>query len=543
MSVLQYPEGMNSSDLQIWNNAAFDNGDSEDLSAIGKRSWSPLKPVLLNSTDSIQSLSCKENQSPQFLLNSSISSVKSPLPLRPKVNNNSIVTVEDSRIKPAKVNSKMGLEEKSVSWSGSDWEVRDEGKIDKEIEEIEMEINRLSSRLEELKMQKAERSAKLVEKRGFRVVPAKFMEEKKIFKNTEEQKKTDEILGMSARTKVQRRGLSLGPAEIMAGTRRGLSLGPSEIYSGLKSKEMGKKESVITPIQPIQSRRKSCFWKLQDIDEEKVTKERGKCLTVSPKLRKNLVAKAQTSRQAATTVASKKTVKKEELFGTSVQPKKLFKDGEKSITATSKKPTRPGRVVASRYNQSSSSQASAIRKRSLPENDKDESKRCDKKRSLSLGKSSESLPETKNLVPEIRVKKKWQIPSDIVVHSSESDDLSPTISDVPDPLPRIRTTRCAVETPRDSGPAKRVADLVGRKSCFADSEEEETSLRQVLNFAEDDILTIRTTRCIKETPRDSGPAKRVADLVGRKKYFADDEEEDPSMCQFLNFADDEVEGN
>lgn len=55
---------------------------------------------------------------------------------------------------------------------------------------------------------------------------------------------------------------------------------------------------------------------------------------------------------------------------------------------------------------------------------------------------------------------------------------------------------------------------------------------------------IRTTWCINETLRDSGPAKRVADLIGKKPYFAaDDEEVEPSLCQALSFADDEVEGN
>lgn len=107
---------------------------------------------------------------------------------------------------------------------------------------------------------------------------------------------------MSARTKVQRRGVSLGPAEIMAGARRGMSLGPSEISAGLKSRELGKSH---------------------------------------------------------------------------------------------------------------------------------ESKRCDKKRSLSVGKSHESLPENKNLGTETKLKKKWQIPSDLVIHSSESDDCSPTNSVLP----------------------------------------------------------------------------------------------------------------
>ncbi|KAL3509506.1 hypothetical protein ACH5RR_028907 [Cinchona calisaya] len=488
MSVLQYPEGVNSSsDLQIWNNAAFDNGESEDSSAIIERSWSSLKPHLLDPSDSLESFSSKEkeNQSP-LLENSSVSSLKSPTPLPLKVLDPN-GAVEKSRIKSVKGNYKLGFIEKTVSKSGAEGEVRDEGKIDKEIEEIEKEINRLSSRLEALRIEKAEKSLKMVEKRG-KIVAAKFMDQKLVGKNAEEKKKIEEILAMSARNKVHRRGLSMGPSEIMAGARRGMSLGPSEIFSDTKSGQFGRKESLITPVQSIKNRRKSCFWKLQDIEEEKVTKERGKSLSVSPKSRKNLATKTQASRQAMTTVASKKAVKKEDLFGNSVQPKKLFKDGEKSVNATNKKPLRPGRVVASRYNQSIS-QASAMRKRSLPENDKDESNRGDKKRSLSVGKSREMLPEKKNLGTESsRVKKRWEIPSDLVVHSSESEDSSPTISVVvPEILPRIRIARCINETPRDSGPAKRVADLIGRKQYFAEDEEVvEPSFCQVLSFADDE---------------------------------------------------------
>ncbi|XP_027185586.1 uncharacterized protein LOC113783602 [Coffea eugenioides] len=490
MSVLQYPEEMNSSDLQIWNNAAFDNGDSEDSSAILKRSWSPLKPRFLNPSDSLESFSSKENenQTHQFQHSSisSVSSLKSPMsqPLKVLDPNGA---VERSRIKSIKGNYNQGFADKPILRSNNEGEVHDEKKIDKEIEEIEMEISRLSSRLEALKIEKAEKSVKMSEKKG-RIVAAKFMDRKLVGKNAEEKKKIEESLATSAKTKVQRRGLSLGPSEIMAGARRGMSLGPSEILSDVKSRQFGKKESTITPVQPIQSRRKSCFWKLQDIAEEKVTKERRKSLSVSPKSRKNLAGKTQGSRQAVTTVASKKTVKKEEMFGNSVQPKKLFKDAEKSVTATNKKPLRPGRVVASRYNQSSS-QTSAMRKRSLPENDKDENKRCDKKRSLSAGKSRETLPEKKNLGTESsRVKKRWEIPTDLVVHSSEAESSSPTTSVVPEILPRIRIARCINETPRDSGPAKRVADLIGRKQYFAEDEEEEpSSLCQALSFADDEV--------------------------------------------------------
>jgi hypothetical protein len=49
-------------------------------------------------------------------------------------------------------------------------------------------------------------------------------------------------------------------------------------------------------------------------------------------------------------VTSKRPVKKEDGVVSSIQPKKLFKDGEKEKSVTAKKPLKPGRVVASRYN-------------------------------------------------------------------------------------------------------------------------------------------------------------------------------------------------
>ncbi|KAK2985933.1 hypothetical protein RJ640_008149 [Escallonia rubra] len=444
MSVLQYPEALNPpSDLQIWNNAAFDNGEFED----SRSSWcQSIKPVLVSgSVDS--SDASKENQSPVFM-DRPVPVKPSPAPVKPLRPNGA---VENCQSKPIKVNSKLGLAEKS------------EKKIDVEIEEIEKEISRLSSRLEVLKLEK---DAKMVEKRG-RVVPAKFMEAKK----------GEETVSLSGRVKVQRRGVSMGPSEILAGGKpRGVSLCPSEILAGVKSKkfQLGKQET-ITPLQ--QNRRKSCFWKLQNIDEEDVVKERGESLIISPK-----------SRKAVTTVGCKKSVKKDGIFG-SVQPKKLFKEGEK-VGASVKKVVKPGRVIASRYNQSgvqSTPGNSVVRKRSLPENDKDEGKRCDKKRASSVGKSRASLSGVRgNQGNESRVKKRWDIPSEVVVCSKLDVNESPkSVGIMHDVLPQIRTTRCTNETPRSSGAAKRVAELVGRRSYFCSNEEVEPSVCQALDFAEE----------------------------------------------------------
>ncbi|PIN13527.1 hypothetical protein CDL12_13851 [Handroanthus impetiginosus] len=461
MSVMQFTESVDSSaDLQVWNNAAFDNGEnSEDLNANGQ-SWGSLKSIFGDPKASFDSVSGKENQG--IALENQISSVSSSLkssstPFKP-VNRDEVI--EKSRIKGV---LKKGYEENVVLNPESGKDIRDEKKIDEEIEEIESEILKLKSRLEALKLKKAERSIKVVEKKG-RVVPAKFMEQKQNVKNGE----------------VKTRGLSLGPAEIASGGRRGMSMGPSEIFGTVKSRQMGKQDMMT----PLQSRRKSCFWKLQEIDEEKVVaKERPKSSSISPKSRK-VTAKTQV-RQAVTTIASRKTVKKEDGVINAIQPKKLFKDGEKSVPGANKKPLRPGRVVASRYIQNTP-QASAMRKRSLPE---DDMKRNEKKRSLSAGKTRLTATEGKNLGTESssRVKKRWEIPSEIIVHGSLEGEKSPSsIVVVPDLLPRIRIARCMKESPRDSGPAKKVAELIGKKSYFNDDEEVERSVCQALIYEEEE---------------------------------------------------------
>ncbi|GAA0166786.1 hypothetical protein LIER_40254 [Lithospermum erythrorhizon] len=303
MSVLQYPDGISPKDVQIWNNAAFDSHDNNENS-------SKNKPILImNSIDCLDSFSSKENQSPSSLgFNSSVSSI----------NLNGVLEI-------SKANSKR------VIFRGlKSPEVRDEKEIDKEIEEIEMEMKRLASRLESLRILKAQKSENYRKERKncfFEVYGAK----------TEPRRKEENVL-MSSKSKLNSgRGRSLGPVEIVAGSRRGMSLGPSEIGSGIKSKQFGKQDSSTTPIQPIQNRRKSCFWKLEDIDEEKETKGKGK---------------VQVIRQAVTTIGSKKSVKKDDGVIGSVQPKKLFENGEKTVfSASAKKSMKHGRVVASRYNQ------------------------------------------------------------------------------------------------------------------------------------------------------------------------------------------------
>ncbi|KAL1562412.1 hypothetical protein AAHA92_04993 [Salvia divinorum] len=439
MSVAQFPDAMDSSDdLQIWNNATFDNCETSQELAASKQSWGSLESIFGNPNSSFDSVSGKENQGFASENQNQIPSVSpfpqsaSTVPFKPL---NAVESVQKSKIRAI---GKKGFEKNRGF------------KIDEEIEEIETQIARLNSRLEALKVEKASVSA--VEKKG-RVIAAKFMDHKQSVKN-------DEISNLNARTKPNRRGISLGPAEILSTGRRGMSLGPSEIFGVAKSRQMMINNT------PQQSRRQSCLLKLQGIDEERV-----KSCSLSPKSRR-VAAK---SRQAVTTIGSRKTVKKEDAVLSSVQPKKLFRDGEKS--APNKKAFRPGRVVASRYNQGVS-QASAVRKRSLPENDGDAGKRVEKKRSLSVGKTRANEGEG-------RVKKRWEIPSEIVVHSSSVEvEKSPecvVVAPAPCLLPRLRIARCK-ESPRGSGPAKKVADLVGRKSYFASDD----GVCQALSYCEDE---------------------------------------------------------
>ncbi|KAF8411236.1 hypothetical protein HHK36_003783 [Tetracentron sinense] len=442
MSILQYSDSINAPELQIWNNATFDDGDVDESTDIKSSSYQ-LQSICVNRSETLECDSSKENQSPAFC--KSPVSVKSPIPIKPLCPNGAI---GNSQGKPLKLLFKQDLRLPSptVAKNGSE-ALHDDRKIDTEIEEIELEISRLSSKLEALRIEKLERNMKTIERRG-RIVPAKFMEQKQISKNSTALKWIEEPPSVSASKKFHRRGVSLGPSEIIAGVR---------------SRQMGKQE--ITPIQSIQSRRKSCFWKLQEIDEEKVTKQRGRNLSLSPKSRTSIY-KIQASRKGFTTVGSKKHVKKDDMVLSCVQPKKLFREEEKLVSA--KKSIKSGRVVASRYNQipiqlAGNSTSIDCRKRSLPENDNDDSKWCDKKRASSVGKSHGSLPETgQNQVNANRAKKRWDISSAAMGHKNLVDSSPPSILKFPDLLPKNRTIRCTKDSSRDSGPAKRVAELTGR---------------------------------------------------------------------------------
>ncbi|XP_071699089.1 uncharacterized protein [Rutidosis leptorrhynchoides] len=386
-------------DVQIWNNGVFDNtSDSECLKSnnlIQSNNWLLNKPpVSINPcSDSFDSsFSSKENQSPIGLTNSS-------------------VLVHRSKPKPKPLKN---LEIKNGSLKSED-----RGKKTDEEIEIENEISRLYAKLESIRSKKVEQNGnKILEKQG---------------KNKD-----------SGVQKMEESGFSKGQFK-----RRGFSLGPNEIMSASNSnsKQMGT-----TPVQST-NRRKSCFWELDDIQEENFgfSKVRNSSL-----------------RQAVTTVGSKKGIKKDDLILASVQPKKLF--GEQSVPV--KKPLKPGRVIVSRYNQPTIN--SSMKNRSFTDN-----------------------PDRKSRGgTEGRVKKKWENPNEIVVpkrlelyddSENETDEfVGPIGAVMPIVLPRIRAVRIVDNSGQDSGPAKRVAELVGKKSYFQEEDdEEEEAVSQKLSFEED----------------------------------------------------------
>ncbi|CAL5391371.1 unnamed protein product [Camellia sinensis] len=267
MSILQYPEATH----QIFRYGTILHSTVASLKTATISSWSPIKPILVNRSESLDSLSSKENQR-----------------------------------KPKKLLLKQGQVEKAISRNGSEEEVRDERKIDVEIEEIQMEIGLLSSSLENLWLEKAEQKLKSLERRrsGVKVVPSKFMGQQQSVENANSANKIEEQSSMSSRAKFQRRGFSLGPEEIE-----------------IKSRQLGKQE-IITPVQSTHNRRKSCFWKLQDIDEETAEKERRNSFSDSPKSRKTI-----SRTQAVTITGSKRNVKKEVGVLSIIQAKETVQRG------------------------------------------------------------------------------------------------------------------------------------------------------------------------------------------------------------------------
>ncbi|XP_058073161.1 uncharacterized protein LOC131221884 [Magnolia sinica] len=454
MSILQYPDAISSPNVQMYNNATFDDVDASDEYAI-KASWEPLQYLSIAGSDPLESDSSKENRTPAFC--------RSPVVTKSQPPNK-----RNSQGKPLKLLFKEGLLSPPPTMT-------DSKKIDAEIEEIEREIGRLSSRLEALRIEKGGKDSKTVDRRQSigRIVPAKFMEPKQNSKIAA--KKIEE-----SPATIRRRGVSLGPSEIAKEVRfrqaepkqsskiaakkieespatirkRGVSLGPSEIATAVRFRPE------TTPLH--QNRRKSCFFKLPEIEEEKnVNRERGRSLSLSPKSRPS-VKKNADPRRGISTVGSKKPVKRdEEKMLTYLKPKNLF-NGEGENTCTSKKASKNSRVVPSRYGQ-------------IPENDK-------KRTTRALSSSSVRDPTR-----AARAKRKWEKPEEGEKGSSTEESPTSILKEMGELLPKITTVRCESLSPRDSGPAKRVADLVGRKSYFDpdDVADVAASVCTVLGFEEE----------------------------------------------------------
>ncbi|GER49082.1 Phox-associated domain [Striga asiatica] len=122
-------------------------------------------------------------------------------------------------------------------------------------------------------------------------------------KNRDDKGTTDEISSVSARPNAKRRGINLGPVEIISGA----SVGPAKMFGAARSRQILGRPEMATPVQ---SWRKSCYWKLQGIYEAKAGTGKG-FSSVSPKPR-NIRVKFEfkNSRQATTTILSRKALKK-----------------------------------------------------------------------------------------------------------------------------------------------------------------------------------------------------------------------------------------
>ncbi|KAI0507452.1 hypothetical protein KFK09_013577 [Dendrobium nobile] len=354
-------------------------------------------------------------------------------------------------------------------------EIPNDDNVDAEIEELEKEIRRLSLKLESLRIKKAERDLKIATARRGRIVPAKFMEQKPL-------PASKKMEGSPAR--LRRRGFSLGPLEIHGSVgkscfqklegikeektplkarpflsrakeihgwkkdasssgyrRRGESLGPSEI--ALKS-------------------RSRLPTKLQEIKERK----KRQSLSVSPRSRKPSISAISDLRKGIATVSAMRGVKREDFISGSLKPKELFQEKQNPISCQKSLKKAKVRIVASRFSLASAHSEEPDNKRrkcSLPEPDK---------RPLSLGESSNGSEAEKE---------RQENGEPLLIASSP-----PSIMKLATKLPRIRTFRSMAESPRDSGCAKRVAQLIENKSHFSMEDEQDSLVSPCnsLNFEE-----------------------------------------------------------
>ncbi|KAJ3679433.1 hypothetical protein LUZ60_017444 [Juncus effusus] len=451
---------------KIWNNETFDGSDGS-LAGMSA-GCSVLQPISTNRLNSFDLDSCKENRR---------------VSLMPKKS-------------PAR-------KVKEIDESG----------LDEEMESIEREIQRLTFRLEELKFKKAS----LVQKPG-KIVPSKFMEPKPFSTPI---KSSNLQIGTPESYKSRRRGVSLGPLEILnrsqsskkpnlmkleeikeeeeerkggkqakvpnqnlnlinnKSRRRGASLGPLEIQNSSKSakkmsfkkleeiKEEGEEKKVpsqnlklindksmrrgasLGPLE-IQNSSKSAkkpnFKKLEEIKEEIKNPKSNNFKSFGPK---RGVSLGPLEISAITKTPSKHQTK---IAKTEEKPPKTVKNG--TVGSSSKAPFGKSKPL---FDESD--------KNSVPS------------RRLSVGKGkSRVVPSRYSLAPgKINIRdepnskrRKWSLPGEEGEGDFDTTSSPQSVTKIAATLlPKIKAVRIIVESPRDSGRAKRVADLEGKKPFFS----------------------------------------------------------------------------
>ncbi|XP_020521035.1 uncharacterized protein LOC18431657 isoform X2 [Amborella trichopoda] len=503
MSLLQIPGEITTPNqkFQTWrNNAIFLENDTDETPI--KSSWSSLQPILTDRSNLLQPDLYKENRSPE----SRLSSCDTPNSLKP---------LTPLSVKPLKPQSKqvLGLPSPLKNANGDQ-------SLSAGIEEIEREIQRLTSRLAELKLQQAAIEQKRA--KGLPDTRVSGKEPSQISRAPSEQRQPRPGRIVAAKFMEQKQSPNpLTEKSSAQPNRRRLTFGPSDLIR-FRQELAGKPD--VSPFPATQSRRKSCYSKLPEIKEEngkkeiKPEKEKPKgSRSLSPKPRKSAIKPSDT-RQGISTVGSKQPIKRTLGNNSHLPSKNLFNETPKKPAA--KKPTcrKSGREVASRYSKELPEKASVARslpgatqrKRSLPENEPPEDeKRGDKKRvslvkgdlyngsvTFSHGKSQgpDFLPENRrNIGREIQMaRKRWSKPCDKGDKSEKITgkgrrkvlgECPPSpISSTARFLPKIKTVRSTAQSPRDSGCVKRTADGAGKKTYFTEGENEEPDTCQVLCF-------------------------------------------------------------
>ncbi|XP_074586555.1 uncharacterized protein LOC141842236 [Curcuma longa] len=320
MSFLQLPDSTN---LQIWNNAAFEDGASASKASTAI----PLRQISANLCGTLDP--SKENRSP---------------------------VVEKSVI--------------DVRFHRKAAEAVEEGAVDCEIARIEEEIGRLQSRLEALRLRKAER----------RIAPAKILDLKQqggggggcgsvARKNpcspsiSKRMNLAMEPAPTSAASGMRRRGASARPVEILATPARPIEVrnAAKNLWpSALKKKTTENSSPAIdrrgVSLSPIEIHQnflapdrsgKATETKLEHIKEDKgMNKERG--LNLNPKSHPPETSKTLNNLRQPS-AGAKKAVKVDH-FSETITPKALFQENKNTVSCK-RQPNAAAkmRIVRSRY--------------------------------------------------------------------------------------------------------------------------------------------------------------------------------------------------